>query len=230
MSNEKEIREYIKNKINELDDKYLIIDEFCGGYMKTRADLALIKRDSLIFIEIKSNKDTLARLENQIRDYSLYSNNVFLFLDIVHKEKFLKMFETYSGFGKVSVYFWDNGLSKENLHSLGNAILKVHSHNRQYQMFDLLWSKEKDQFISFLKYKTKMNRDKAIKHIFTVNELIELSNDCLYDRTLKNLGKNKKFSNVNNLEFGKVKEIKYKDYKQIIFNDIVNNTNQGLFE
>lgn len=230
MSNEKEIREYIKNIINKFDDEYLIIDEFCGGCMKTRADLALIKKDSLIFVEIKSDKDTLARLENQIRDYGLYANNVLVFLDIAHKEKFLKMIETYNHFGKVNIFFWDNGFSEENLHLLKNTLLRVNSHNRQYQMFDLLWSKEKDQFIYFLKGKTKMNRDKAIKHIFTVNELIDLSNDCLYNRTLKNLGKNKKFSNVNNLEFGEVKEIKYKDYKQMMFNDIINNTNQGLFE
>lgn len=47
--------------------------------MKTRADLALIKKDSFILVEIKSNKDTLARLENQIRDYGLYANNVLVF-------------------------------------------------------------------------------------------------------------------------------------------------------
>ena len=86
------------------------------------------------------------------------------------------------------------------------------------------------QFIYFIKGRTKIERDKAIKHIFTVNELIELSNDCLYDRTLKNLGKNKKFSNVNNLQFGEVKEIRYKDHKQIMFNDLLNKTSKGLFE
>ena len=230
MSNEKEIREYVKNKINEFDNEYLIIDEFCGGYMKTRADLALIKKDSLIFIEIKSNKDTLARLENQIRDYGLYANNVLVFLDIVHKEKFLKMRETYNHFGKVNIFFWDNGFNEENLKSLKQSLTRTLSHNRQCQMFDLLWSKEKDQFIYFIKGRTKVERDKVIKHIFTVNELIELSNDCLYDRTLKNLGKNKKFSNVNNLQFGEVKEIRYKDHKQIMFNDLLNKTSKGLFE
>lgn len=230
MSNEKDIREYVRNKINEFDNEYLIIDEFCGGYMKTRADLALIKKDSLIFIEIKSNKDTLARLENQIRDYGLYANNVLVFLDIAHKEKFLKMRETYNHFGKVNIFFWDNGLSEENLHSLENTLPRVNSHNRQYQMFDLLWSKEKDQFINFLKGKTKINRDKAIKHIFTVNELIELSNECLYDRTLKNVGKNKKFSNINTLEIGKIKEIRYKDYKQMMLDDLINNKGKSLFE
>ena len=230
MSNEKEIREYIRNKITEFDSEYLIVDEFCGGYMKTRADLALIKKDSFILVEIKSDKDTLARLENQIRDYGLYANNVLVFLDITHKQKFLKMKETYSNFGKVNVFFWDNGFCEENLKSLKQTLARTLSHNRQYQMFDLLWSKEKDQFIYFIKGKTKIERDKAIKHIFTVNELISLSNECLYDRTLKNLGKNKKFSNINILEVGNIGEVRYKEYKQIMFNDLINNKGKSLFE
>lgn len=225
MSNEKEIRENFKDIVKSNYSDILVIDEFCGGDMKTRADLALIQPNKLFMVEIKSDKDNLDRLPHQIIDYLKYSHLVFVILDIKHKDKYFNLVDKNSLLKSwyVYTYFYDNGFEKDftkNLDYVINYNFQLH----KIKIFDLLWSKEKDQFVNFLKGRTKVNRDKIIKHIYTINELSSLSNYCLYDRVSKNINKPRKFGK-DLPEIGNIPEINYKEYKQIMLNDLIKDIN-----
>jgi len=226
MSNEKEIRNKIKDIISNQDEDIVIIDEFCGGTMQTRADLAFIKTDMLIMVEIKSDKDTLVRLENQLRDYAKYSTAVFIVLDIVHKDSFHRLLNKTSTFNRIpyQLFFYEDNLIKT-----GNREIKefdkyhLSSWKKPIDMFHLLWREEKKQLINFIKGRSKADLEESIKSIYTYNELCEISNAIIHDRVKRNIGKVKDFSINNGIAFGRIKNIKFKEMKQILFNDYLNN-------
>ena len=60
MSNELEIREAVRELLKNSFDG-VVVDEFTGGSMHTRPDLVSVG-EYFIFVEIKSDKDTLTRL------------------------------------------------------------------------------------------------------------------------------------------------------------------------
>ncbi len=90
-----EIRQAIHTLIRDKRPSSIILDELkvCG---KSIVDIAVLG-SGLIGIEIKSDKDTLNRLPNQIEDY----NKVFDFMDIVlgknHYEKAMKLLPDWWG-------------------------------------------------------------------------------------------------------------------------------------
>jgi len=220
MSNEKEIRNKLKKLISLEFPEANIKEEFSGGIMKTRPDLACFFQDNIAMIEIKSDKDTLIRLEKQVYDYSLYADNVIVVLDIVHKEKFNKLKEN-SPFLKHSyfkVLFYKNGKFYEGLYGdklfkgFGNYQFVSSCNNIVFKdLYSLLWREEKKQLVSFIRGRSKVSIDKIIKQVYTIGELDRLCKEILYDRSF-----NKKYDGVG----GKVKDIKFKDIKQIMFNDL----------
>lgn len=67
---DKDIREYLFDFLDETYGKNRIIEEKQMG--KSRADVVMITPDAVYGIEIKSDADTYARLERQVRDYNLF--------------------------------------------------------------------------------------------------------------------------------------------------------------
>ncbi len=67
---DKNIREPLFEFLDEEYGKCRIIEEKTMGH--SRADVVLITEDALTGIEIKSDADTYARLERQVRDYDKY--------------------------------------------------------------------------------------------------------------------------------------------------------------
>ncbi len=219
MSNEKEIRKAFKKLVQEYDSEILIVDEFCGGTMRTRADLALIKKDSLIMVEIKSDKDTLARLENQISDYCKYSTNVFVILDIIHREKYMKLKEKSSIIRNLrfELLFYENKF--ENKGNLDIPILNnwnMKREDKKITMYELLWFKEKQQLIKFIKGRTNCNLEETIKFIYSYDELCTISNAIIFDRVKRNTNFTKDFKMNNGVDFGRFEDIKHKEHKQML--------------
>lgn len=70
MLHDKDIREPLFEFLEEAYGKIRIIEEKAMG--KSRADVVMVTPDSLYGIEIKSDADTYARLERQVKDYDLY--------------------------------------------------------------------------------------------------------------------------------------------------------------
>lgn len=67
---DKDIREPLYDFLEETYGKIRIIEEKRMG--KSRADAVMVTEDALYGIEIKSDADTYARLERQVRDYDQY--------------------------------------------------------------------------------------------------------------------------------------------------------------
>ena len=67
---DKDIREPLFDFLEERYGKIRIIEEKQMG--RSRADLVMVAADAFYGIEIKSDADTYARLERQVRDYNRY--------------------------------------------------------------------------------------------------------------------------------------------------------------
>lgn len=70
MLHDKDIREPLFDFLEETYGKIRIIEEKTMG--KSRADIVMVAPDALYGIEIKSDADTYARLEGQVKDYDRY--------------------------------------------------------------------------------------------------------------------------------------------------------------
>ena len=70
MLKDKDIREPLFEFLEETYGKVRIIEEKQIG--KSRADIMMVLEDSLMGIEIKSDADTYARLERQVKDYNRF--------------------------------------------------------------------------------------------------------------------------------------------------------------
>lgn len=67
---DKDIREPLFDFLEEMYGKVRIIEEKQMG--KSRADVVMVAVDAVYGIEIKSDADTYARLERQVKDYDLF--------------------------------------------------------------------------------------------------------------------------------------------------------------
>lgn len=61
-------------------------EEFCFGH-KTRADALLVTEKEMIGFEFKSDRDTLKRLEHQVRDYDRFCDRSYLVTGLKYREK-----------------------------------------------------------------------------------------------------------------------------------------------
>ncbi len=67
---DKDVREPLSDFLEETYGKIRIIEEKTMG--KSRADMMMVTEDALYGIEIKSDADTYARLERQVKDYNRF--------------------------------------------------------------------------------------------------------------------------------------------------------------
>jgi len=201
------------------EEDYVIREEFNGGCMKTRCDLALFSKKNISFFEIKSDKDTFARLGNQMRDYSKYADNVFLIIDISHYKKLQKEKSKYTELKDSNIYLYDNGI----LRRFTNPKATITSFNQysftsffEYRnLLPLLWNAEIKNLINFIKGRSKVEARKVVSNIYTHSELQEVCREVLFNRAL--LMRKQKIKNFKSFSGGSVKEIKNKDLKQMLF-------------
>lgn len=73
---EREIRDYAAQRLREMRPTARIIHELVVG--SCRADLAAVESDHIAVIEIKSQKDTLSRLEKQVKTFAEATHEVII--------------------------------------------------------------------------------------------------------------------------------------------------------
>jgi len=79
---DKDIREPLFEFLEELFGKIRIIEEKRVG--KSRADLMMVIPSEIVGIEIKSDVDTYARLNRQIKDYDVYFDRNYVVVGTTH--------------------------------------------------------------------------------------------------------------------------------------------------
>lgn len=221
MSNEKEIRELVKSMISKEFPDSFTFDEFTGGSLRTRPDLVTFMPNDIIFIEIKSDKDTLDRLEGQVADYSLYADFVYVFLDEVHHKKWWA--KNKDKHNREHTYFFKDGklyYANETLNQEVAGFAYYDYPRHKTYILSFLWKAERYCFTGFLKGRTKiLNETLVIEHLYTPKEIVDISHHVLYDRA-----KNRANSETKKLltyEHGLYNlEIPYKKHRQELFNNI----------
>ena len=68
-----------------------IVNEFTFYGLNRRIDLAILKEDELIGVEIKSTADTLERLSGQLKEYSEFFDKIYIFVCEKYEEKCLSL-------------------------------------------------------------------------------------------------------------------------------------------
>ena len=82
MLHDKDIREPLFDFLDETYGKIRIIEEKTMG--KSRADVVMVMEDALCGIEIKSDVDTYARLNRQVKDYDRYYDLNYVVVGTTH--------------------------------------------------------------------------------------------------------------------------------------------------
>lgn len=82
MLRDQDIREPLFEFLEDKFDKIRIIEE--KQIAKSRADVMVVLPDSLVGIEIKSDADTYARLERQVKDYNRFFDFNYLVVGSIH--------------------------------------------------------------------------------------------------------------------------------------------------
>ncbi|WP_026803622.1 hypothetical protein [Aliarcobacter lanthieri] len=226
ISNEKEIREAFKILLKKSFSNGFTFDEFSGGSLRTRPDLATFLPNKILFTEIKSNRDTFDRLDGQIFDYSKIASRVFVVLDEKHLKKFQAKYKHRMYFCEF-IFFKDGEFyyPEYEMNDLKRKIEIIEICYSQYPNYNinilsLLWKKEREYFTGFLKGRTKIIDERlVIEQLYTAKEISDISYSILYDRA----------KNRADSESGKLltynhgwydKEILHKEHKQFLFDNI----------
>jgi hypothetical protein len=215
VSNEKIIREHSRKYL--LDNYGGVVKDEFGTFLNVRTDLLNISDEHIISLEVKSDKDTFARLENQLDGYMSYSTGVYVALDEIHYDKYVKKFL------ENSVYkYYHVGIL---VYSSKSDTLELKREINHYQeitmLYDLITSQELTEFFRFFKGKSKIPKDertskKLINTIFTYEEIYNISKEIFMNRFKGFQG----FSKEIIVDF---------EHKQLLFDNWMDESNWKMF-
>ena len=214
MTNEKEIRKEIIKHFRTKLDNLIIREEFTHSSLDVRNDILIIDKDKkeIYSIEIKSNGDTLKRLDNQIMGYKSFSHYIIVVIDEKHLAEYLSKYKPKNTFTKVGLMVY----SENTLYT------RIRSYKfKDVLLLPYLWSNEVQLFFSGLKYRSKAPKDldtavELVQTIYTYKEIQTISH-YIFSTRIELLNKQKivKLDSVSN----EIQEIINK--KQDIFTNII---------
>jgi len=204
---EKHVEKFIKKNYKDA----IVVKEYSRLNLESRPDYALFLEDRIIFIELKGNKDTFARLDRQVFYYKRLADELIVVLDKKHNKK--RAIElNRKGIG--IIFYKKKKLKTKFIDSKCEPFMVS-------DILKLLYAEELKLFLSFieennpnLKIKSMSDRFYLIKAIYTQIEIKELAHNIIYNRM-------KKWKENGCPEFygyGKLtKMIRFKDTKTIMF-------------
>jgi hypothetical protein len=215
MSNEIEIRNATKELLSQKFEG-IIVDEFTGGTMRTRPDLALIG-DDFIFVEIKSDCDTLTRLENQIVDYSRYCDQVLIILDEKHKSSYEKKRRSLPSHD--IAFYVNSKIEFDPQHrDITNRIGRYK--NIRVDISYLLWAEEERQLLYPLGKVPKFKIQEAIWNCYTPKELNKYAREIIVNRWDYLSKQQKRFT--QGYQGGILRsQIKHIEYKKLLLEEYI---------
>lgn len=179
MSNEKIIRKEVKDYLLKKYRNIEVVEEF-GVFLNSRNDVMGVSHDDIISIEIKSDRDTLARLEKQLITYQTFSTIVYVVLDKKHLNKYEQTFSKL--FDNIGVLVYNN-----------NKLLLVKEPKRcEFKsLYKLLTSRELTLFFAHFRGKSLIPKDYKtsmylIENIFNKNEIFKMSKYLFVTRFFRN--------------------------------------------
>jgi len=172
-----ELDKYIKEEYPNESDK----DEYTTYPLKSRADKCIFTKNGIHVFEIKSEKDSFARLENQIKDYKTYAEKVTIVLHVKKLSAFMKNHtHLLDGVGLMVYYNKDIPLEMK---IKPKKLIPV-----EKKLF-LLWSQELADLLSIFRGCSKCTsshtREIVASEVFTKQQAHKITNIILSDRFSK---------------------------------------------
>lgn len=184
-SGEEAIREVLNAHIANIYPNGIRHDEYTTMDSSSRADSVVFNKDSIHVYEIKSAKDSFARLESQIEDYKKYADRITLVMDIKKQSAFIKNHA--HKYKDVEVLFYYGSDIKLERASRGKKL------NPTSNKLGLLWKNELyEQVVWFISKTSTLSRYSLVglaSHIFTKKQAHDIVNEILYTRHKKSIGK-----------------------------------------
>ena len=181
-SNIKELEKSVEEFLQRKYEFFHFQKEYTHTYINVRADFfGVTKERKIVSVELKSDKDTIARLEKQLRGYKDFSHIVYVATDVKHLSKVEKLLRDIGGLYGVGLLVYENG----TLYEESKPYLFEHINAK-----NVLWKKEyQDMLWGFsIKGKSKLSVDKLegiARNIFTVLEFDRLCEYLFIERYAK---------------------------------------------
>ena len=207
---EKKVEKYIKKKYPQ----GILIKEYGRVNLESRPDYAIFLPEKIIFIELKGNRDTFARLERQIHFYKRLADELIIVLDKKHNRQ--KAIELHKKKGLGFISYKNKNLNKKYEKARYEPFLVT-------DILKLLYGEELKLFLKDIENKelrcnTINDRYLAIKAIYTQFEIKELAHNIIYNRFKK--WKENEYPSMYGYGFLS-KELKHINNKKEMFLDFV---------
>ena len=166
---------YLRDK-EVIDNNSIIINEFTVGGFSRRVDLVIFTKGKLIAFEIKSEADSLTRLNGQINTYLEYFDKVIVVAD----KKFTSKIQENS---PKNVGLWEVSSTKIKIKNRGKTKKKV-TNARLIDMMDVV---DLSKLASKLKLRVDKQRSYLVKSLLSVsNKQLRLGVEAALTRKYKN--------------------------------------------
>lgn len=184
MLKDKDIREALFEYFEEKYSKIRIIEEKSMG--ESRADVVAIIPSALIGIEIKSDADSYARLERQIKDYDLYFDYNYVVVGSTHAKSISEHVPEY--WGIISVELIEDKMDFYVIREAEiNPKCKVERKIRILWRPELAHIQEKKQFPAYKAKSKEFVRDYLVSKL-EKEELDLLISEELFERDYNAIG------------------------------------------
>lgn len=156
-------------------------DEYTTFSLSARADTVVFSKQMIHVFEIKSEKDSFTRLENQINDYKQYADKITIVLHVKKLKAFMKNHtHLLNGVGLMIYYSKDTPLELK---------IKPKKLNPTTKKLSLLWSQELADILCIFSGCSKCNcshkRGIISNKVFTKLQAHKITNIVLNDRFSK---------------------------------------------
>jgi len=161
---DKDIREPLFDYLEEKFGKIRIIEEKQMG--KSRADVVLIRDGSITGLEIKSDADTYARLERQIKDYNKHFDYNYVVVGSSHASHIEEHVPEWWGIISVEEEINDAGDGSADFYVIREALPNPKQHWEFFRKRQLafLWRSELTSIIvRYCKYKYSSKSKKFVR-------------------------------------------------------------------
>lgn len=136
--NDKEMREVLFDYYESTNERLRFFEEL--NIAKSRADAILVRENCLIGFEIKSDRDSLERLEGQVKNYSKFCNLCYVVTGNKHINKMTEHVPEFYGIIKIN-YDDDKKLCMEIVREAQKNPKEVLKRKLKHQL-SLLWRPE----------------------------------------------------------------------------------------
>ncbi len=136
--NDKEMREVLFDYYESTNERLRFFEELCIG--KSRADAILVRENKIIGFEIKSDKDNLLRLEDQMKDYTRFCDECYIVTGDKHIEEIPMVAPEF--YGIIRIHLDDEGASHLEIMRPATKDPKESKRRKIKHQMSLLWRDE----------------------------------------------------------------------------------------